>query len=352
MRVTRRRGTGLGGVREGMSCGRLLRRMVAVGVAGGVGSLMLGSVPALAAPISPLVTIKPVGTVTSTTAKVSGTVNPNGSPATTVWNFQYSKDPETEGWTPSASSGVASASEEVSGVLEGLQPDAAYQVRLVAINEEGGEGVSAEPNPKFATPAAAPTIESESVSSINAGGARLEGVVNPNNETSECKFEYGPEPLLAKETTTGLCEPASFPAVFGGQGVGLKVVGLEPDKTYYYRIFASNATGPETGKIEHFTTAFPPETPEAKAASPVEATEVTLHGVLNPASNHESEPGSAEFRYRQSPNECEGGRPGEEQKVAAEPTPPGPLLGHLGEKVEAKIAGLQPGRQYTFCLIA
>jgi hypothetical protein len=292
--------------------------------------------------------------VTATTAVVGGELNPAKTGEVGEYEFEFrvsGTECEGERFAPEpAGIAVGFKEEEEEVKLEGLQPHAKYTFCLVERNIAGEEAKGVPVS--FETSAAPPAIESESFSSVNAGGARLEGVVNPNNQLSECKFQYGSEPLLAKETTSTVCEPGSFPAEYGGRGIGLNVGGLEANKTYYYRILASNATGVETGKIEHFTTAFPPETPEAKPANPIAATEATLHGVLNPASNHESEPGSAEFRYRESPSACQGGSPGEERAVGAEPTPAGPLVGYEGEKVEAKIGELQPGRQYTFCLIA
>jgi hypothetical protein len=316
-------------------------------------SLAFTVAPALAA-ISPTVTIKPVGVVTSITAKVSGAVNPNGG-LNTIWDFQYSKDPETEGWTPSALSGIALAAEEVEGTLEGLQPNASYEVRLVATNEESGEGVSAEPNPKFETKPAPPAIESESASNIKAGEARLEGVVNPNNEATECHFQYEAEEPLLKAPTTALCEPASFPASFGGQGVGLNtatVGGLEADKTYYYRVVAKNAAGETKGTavepIKHFETALPPETPQATEAKPIAANEATLNGLLNPGGARSKEPGAYEFAYRQSATECQGGAAGEEKKT---PAAAAPGL-EKDAPAQAAVTGLLPGTQYTFCLLA
>jgi hypothetical protein len=290
---------------------------------------------ALAAPVSPIVTIKPVGTVTATKANVSGTVDPNGSPTVTVWDFQYSKDPEVEGWTPGVS-GVALASEEVTATLEGLQPSASYQVRLVATNEEVGEGVSAEPNPAFKTLPSPPTV-SESVSGITASEARLEGLVNANNQFTECDIERGTSPTLAGGTFAP-CEPSSLEG-FGEQGVGLTVTGLTQVTTYYYRVIAQNASSEKTeGEIKHFKTGLEAPTATSPAAE-VTATTATLHGVLNP--NATGEAGKYEFLYKESATECAGGTPTTQE----------PVTGAKGQAAEAKLTGLTPGVTYTFCLL-
>jgi hypothetical protein len=305
------------------------------------GVLALGVTPALAA-TSPTVTIKPVGTVTSTTAKVSGTVNPNGSP-TTVWNFQYSKDPETEGWTPSAVSGIVGGSEEVKGTIEGLQPNAAYQVRLVAANEEGGEGVSAEPNPSFTTKPAAPTVINTSVSERQATSVRLNATVNPNNEaTTECKFEYG-------ATVTEHRVPCEGEALsgFGEDGVTAVVSGLEPNHTSYkYRVVVRNVTGETIEEAATpFVTATPRGTPVGEKAQGLTGTSEELQGVLNPSNEPKAdeEPGSYEFLYAKSVSTCEG------ESTVAEESPP---EGKQNEAVHATATGLLPNETYTFCLRA
>jgi hypothetical protein len=68
----------------------------------------------------------------------------------------------------------------VQSTLEGLQPNATYQVRIVAANE-GGESISAEPNFSFITKAvAAPTVTIASVSAIKLTTAHFSGTVDPN----------------------------------------------------------------------------------------------------------------------------------------------------------------------------
>jgi hypothetical protein len=294
------------------------------------------------------VTSSPAKSVTATTAILEGTLNPVKAGEAGTYEFLYrvsSSECEGERSSP-APAGVMSGAvkQAVSVNLSALQPNAAYTFCLLARNAAGETAVGSLVH--FTTPPAAPTVESEAASNIKATEARLEALVNPNNQTTECRFQYEVEEPSLKAPTTRLCEPGSFTAVFGGQSAGLSLGGLEAHKTYYYRVIAENEQSrkegkPAEGAIQHFTTAFPPETPETKPASPVTTNEATLHGVLNPASNHESEPGSYEFVYRQSTTGCQGAN----EKTTTLGTP----LGHEGEHVEAKITGLLPGAAYTFC---
>jgi hypothetical protein len=299
------------------------------------------------------------GSITATTVEVEGELNPGkerkAEPGTYEFIYKVSSisaAPTVECEESRAPEPAATASGALNEAvpplkLEHLQPNAKYTFCLRVHNEDGEEATGAPVT--FTTPPAPPSIESETVSSVNVAGARLEGVVNPNNELTECKFQYEAEESLLKAPTTTLCEPASFPAEYGGQGVGLNVGGLLAGTTYYYRIVAENEQSRKEGKpgegaIEHFTTAFPfVEAPEAKPANPIAETEATLHGVLNPHSERTSEPGSAEFVYRQSPTECRG----ENEKQAGDEKTP---AGGKGEAAEAKVSELSPGTTYTFCL--
>jgi hypothetical protein len=88
--------------------------------------------------------------------------------------------------------------------------------------------------------------------------------------------------------------------------------------------------------------AAPPEKPETGKAEPITATTAVLHGTLNPGAK--SEGGSYQFDY--APAET-GGCAG---NVA--PVSPALALGDLGEKVQETATGLEPNREYLFCVEA
>ncbi len=300
------------------------------------------SVSALAA-IVPVVTIKAPAGVSATTALLSGTVDPNGSLTTTSWGFQYSKDVEAEGWTVSGVAGTALAAGEVSGVLEGLQPDATYVVRLVASNEEGGEGVSAEPNPTFKTLPAPPLVAGESAPGVKGTEARVEGTVNPNNEITECRVQYGTVSVTEHEVP---CEPEALKG-YGEDPVAANLTGLAPNTVYEYRVLAESEQSrkegkPATGPTELFTTKISPEAPETLKATGVTGTTARLEGVLNPHSKGEA--GTYTFVYRQSTTECQGS--GEAS------TPENPSVGETPEPVSEEATILLANTTYTYCLRA
>jgi hypothetical protein len=227
-------------------------------------------------------------------------------------------------------------------VLVGLVPNTLYTVCLAA--RYPGEGWTFGPSITFTTlppPPAAPEVSGESASSVTANGARLEGSVNPNNQSTECHFQYGSVSVTEDEV---LCEQS--PITGGVQGVGVSLTDLKQDTTYHYRILAKNATGPGEGSEAAFTTL-----PEAPGAVPAEVTSssATLKGILNPKEAGEEE--TYEFLYKQSAIRCEVNEvaePGVTQLRTPEPA--SKALGHKEEPVSGPVEGLQPGTTYTYCL--
>jgi hypothetical protein len=190
------------------------------------------------------------------------------------------------------------------------------------------------------------------VESVKASEATFQGVLNPGKEGAAGTYELGTYEFLYRKSSV-TCEgggraPESPGISLGGgkEGVSQGVTGLEAGSEYTVCLLARNGVKGETtvGPAVHFSTAIPVEAPEGVAATGVTATTATLHGVLNPHSKRESEPGSWEFRYRQSATECEG--------EGEEATPSTVAGGHEGEAVQTTVTGLSPGATYTFCLRA
>jgi hypothetical protein len=342
--LLRVQGSGLSTIIQGTRAPRVWLLPVLV-----LGLLAFTVAPALAAgpPEKPLTGAVTANTGTSIT--FNGTANPGVAPQGGTYQFLYKK--------VSNGAGCEGESATVGGVLAGLgpepvseptavEPDTGYTVCLAATNltpeTTVGNAVI------FTTKALPPTVEAE-YASPKAEEARLEAVVNANNEeVTECKFQYGTSATLAAATITA-CVPATLAGLPYGQGVGLTVTGLAQNTTYYYRVSTKNATGETQGTavepIKHFTTSIHPETPTGLQANPIAANTATLNGVLNPGAP--GNPGSYEFIYRPSgstPAACQG-----EGEVA---TPVATATGAVREPAEAKLGELQPNTSYTFCLRA
>jgi hypothetical protein len=243
--------------------------------------------------------------------------------------------------------------EQVSAKLEGLQPNAKYTFCLRAKNEAGEESALSTAK-TFTTLPAPATIDSLSVSHVKSSEATLEGAVNPNNQLIECHFQYVDEEEFLNTGFTKAAEVACSPEQLKGYSeqtvsptrtedvegnivtVPAPITGLAQGTEYHYRILTKNGKGEEGIEAKTFRTT---DEPEKQAATEVTATTATLNGVLDPHNAFEA--GTYEFLYKQSEGECTGGSV----------TPAGSATGASAQAVSAKIAGLQPGATYAFCLL-
>jgi hypothetical protein len=182
--------------------------------------------------------------------------------------------------------------------------------------------------------AEAPTILSESALSLTAEEARLEALVNPNNQSTECHFQYGEAAVAENEVA---CEQ---PTIEGGeQGVGLTIVSLKQSTLYHYRVILKNTAGEEAvGATESFTTTGPPVLTTGEAQS-ITRTTATLAGTVNPV-------GLETFYYYQYGTTTSYG--------SNAPSIPGVNAGSGTEAVPASvgISGLVPATTYHYRLAA
>lgn len=189
--------------------------------------------------------------VTSNSATLTGSVNPQG--CHTTYAFEYGRS--SEGYPneigSSAGSGTSPVSVQTYSSL-GLQPGTSYHYRLTAWNS-GGEVTGGSGS--FTTPAAcpAPTVTTDAASAITASTARLNGRVNPNGCSADYTFEYG---LAASGTYTKVTGSAGSGT--GPVSVWKDVSGLQVGKMYTFRLSAKNSKGNTDGSFLYFSTTAAP----------------------------------------------------------------------------------------------
>ncbi len=273
--------------------------------------------------------------VTPFEATLEAQLNPNNQE--TSYHFEYATNPGLSGAVTLAGAGPLSGyGDQAAGVATGhvLAPGTTYYYRLIAENtaHEKAEGAVEEFSVPVATP---PVIESETYGGIATEDATLEAIVDPDYQETTCEFEYA-----ASETAIGtagaVALPCSAPLGSGGPGVATSIAlsGLTPNTLYYFRLVATNETGPEVGKIETFetSTAFAPAITE-ESVSGVEATTAKLEAEINP------EGAATTYDFQYGPGEAY------EKSTAVIPLP-------VSGKASATLTGLEPGETYHYRVVA
>jgi hypothetical protein len=209
--------------------------------------------PALAA--APSATTGPVVSLTSSSANVTGTVNPNGE--STTYSFQFGTTTAYGSQTNPQSAGAGTQNLVVSATLTGLRPGTTYHYRLIATN---ASGTTVGADAMFTTlgpppPAQPPPPTATTRSAIFVGSARatVRGTVNPRRAQTTYYFEFGLTAAYGSQT------PArSLSAGNRSRSVRATLTGLQAGQTYHYRVVAKNANGEGLGADRTFTTLTPP----------------------------------------------------------------------------------------------
>ena len=194
---------------------------------------------------TPLIITTEATKVTTTTAVLNGSVNPNYF-STDVY-FEYGK---TTGYGSLASSNAkynGNLNSPVKVDVSGLDPATEYHFRMKA---ENTFGISYSEDMTFLTLGLAPSAITHPATNVMALSARFKATVTANLVSTTVTFEYG--------TTTGYGATA-LPFISSVTGsVPVEVLadlnGLEPNNTYHFRVKAVNKVGIAYGSDMTFTT--------------------------------------------------------------------------------------------------
>lgn len=208
---------------------------------------------------APVVSTGEAGSVTQTTATLSGTVDPAG--VETNYYFAYisevgyqaalakgAANPYAEGERTALASSSSDETQTIPPTpITGLQPGQTYHYALIA---ESVVGVTIGPDRTLTTPAPTPpAVSTNGARGVGQSSATLSGTVGTNGLQTEYGFEIAIEP--------GNYGPATGLGSVGGAAtneVSVTLGQLQPGTTYYYRIMASNADGTSYGEPQGFTT--------------------------------------------------------------------------------------------------
>jgi phosphodiesterase/alkaline phosphatase D-like protein len=209
-----------------------------------------------------------------------GVLNPLAAGEAGTYDFTYEQSGSVcaAGLTaPEPAGGASGALEEVVETpVSDLEPNREYTFCVVAFN--GADESSASVPWTFKTLAVKPALTGVRAEGVTATGARLEAMVNPENEPTTCEFEYGTTPSYGSRAP---CEGPATLEGFSEQGVGLSLGYLQPGTKYDFRVLVSNATGSEAGTGE-FTTAMLAAPTVVEASAAATATSATVTAQINP----------------------------------------------------------------------
>jgi phosphodiesterase/alkaline phosphatase D-like protein len=229
------------------------------------------------APQPPGVSTGGATSVATTSATLTGSVNPQGQ--STTYHFQYGTSTSYGSLTPDASAGSGTATVNASAAVAGLLPNTTYHFQLVATNSTG---TKLGGDKTFTTRATQPpAVSTGAATSVSTTSANLTGAVVPQGQSTSYYFQYGTSTSYGSQSSS-----SSAGAGTASMGVSAAVGGLSPATTYHYRLVATNATGPSFGADRTFTTAklpvAPPPVAKTGAAQIIALSSATLTGTANP----------------------------------------------------------------------
>jgi glycosidase len=225
-----------------------------------------------AAPL-PQITTTAASFVTSATASINGTVNPNNLP-TSLYFLWGTRADDLANQTATQNVGSGSANSGAWAELSGLAPDTTYFFKAVAVS--GAATVSGSVL-SFHTLPVKPIVTTLAATNVSVTNAVLPATVNPNGAESIFFFEYGTNTSFGAAT-------ASQSAGSGTNAlpVSATLSNLAAGQSYYYRVVASNIFGISYGSALSFLAGLPP--PSALTLTPASLTTSTasLRGSINP----------------------------------------------------------------------
>ncbi len=278
----------------------------------------------------PAVVTGPAIEITSGSARLTGTVNPNGVAAAAAFQYGLTTDySETVLITPAIPAGTSAV--PVNRVIGNLVPNETYHYRLTAQNSLGaGSGDDAT----FTTAAAPPIVTTDGATNVTNSGATIIGTINPNgSEVTEAVVEFG--------LTTSYGTSVTITPLPGSErspvAVSRELLGLGANQTYHFRVTATNSAGTANGADGTFTTGATAPTTVTGGTTAVSSAGATLLGTVTPNGSATS----ASFEYGLTT-----------EYGSSAPVAVNPGSGLAPVDVSATISGLIPNRTYHYRLTA
>ena len=211
---------------------------------------------------APIVATGSASRVASTSATLSGSVNPNGR-ATSYW-FEYGTTGSYGSRSSSRSAGSGASSLGVARDLTGLAPGTLYHFRLVAQNSAG----TARGADRTFTTVSTAGVGTPQIVEIRPTSARIVVGVDTRGRTTTVVLEYGTSGDFSSRTGPVSLAGTSREAVF-------ELAGLPQGRRIYVRAVATSSLGTTVGRAGSFAT---PVMPTRAAGSRIRCTIIGTQG--------------------------------------------------------------------------
>lgn len=192
----------------------------------------------------PIVTTNPATLIASFSAKLNGSVNPHG--LTTTFHFQYGLT-TSYGLTTPPQNRSGNTPRNVSANISNLMASRVYHFRIVASNARGTR-FGADRTFTTLNPTGLPIVRTDAATNVASHSATLNGLLNPHGLSTTVSFQYG------TTTNYGSNTPAQTQNGNTYRGIHANIAGLISNRTYHFRIKATNTVGTRFGGDRTFTT--------------------------------------------------------------------------------------------------
>jgi hypothetical protein len=181
--------------------------------------------------------------IAPTSARLNGTVTPNG--LSTTWYFQYGTSTSYGSKTSTKGAGSGTTAQKESAALTGLKVATVYHFRIVASNS-GGTNVGSDHTFSTSVP---PAVQTGAAQVVTVSGATVTGSVDPRGRSTTWWFEFGTSTNYGSRTPSKSAGSRS-----GALAVGASLAGLKAATTYHFRLVASSDAGRTSGADQTFAT--------------------------------------------------------------------------------------------------
>jgi DNA-binding beta-propeller fold protein YncE len=284
--------------------------------------------------LAPEVTTASVTNPGSTTATLTGHVDPHGGGNVTDCHFEYGTDATYSlGSVPCSPGAPLSSPTDVSANLSGLTPFVTYHFRLVA-SEASSFGLPSYTRDRTFTPgpSLAPAIDATSFSDLTPTTVTLGAQINPNLAPTIYRFEYGTDTSYGFHTIAG----DSIGSDGVDHSVSNEISDLQPATIYHFRVVAVSLNGVVSGPDRTFVTPSLPAIANS-AASEVAEQAATLSASIRPGFR------ATTYHFEYGLTDSYGSSTPESASIGSD---------NSAYPVKAAISGLTAGTTYHFRVVA